>query len=104
MNDGVPVLIAMALDGTELFCLPEMPFSDNGIIRTKDGATMPCSVTVALEKMPFYLFDPAKIEDAYRREVIEKIQSGEADREWMSGSGLKLVTPPPQPEATPDDV
>lgn len=105
MNQAPPVLIAKSpSDGAELLCLPNMPFSDNGIIRTKDGAVSPCSVIVALEKMPFYLYDPAKIQDPYRREVIEKIQSGEAIKDWMSGTGLKLVTPPPQPEAKPEDA
>lgn len=99
-----PVLIARRLsDGAELFCLPNKQFSDNGIIRTRDGETYPCCVTVALEKMPFFLYDSAKINEPYRREVIERIQSGEAIKDWMSGSGLKLNTPPPQPAPKPEE-
>ncbi len=99
-----PVLIAKRMsDNAELFCLPNARFSDNGLIRTKDGATMPVAVVVALEKMPFFLYDPSKITEPYRRAVLERIQSGEAYKDWLSGSGLKIDVPPPQPEqASPD--
>lgn len=99
-----PVLIAKRpSDNAELLCIPDMPISDNGIIRLRDGSVSSCSVMVALAKMPFFLFDPAKVTEPYRREVIERIQSGEAIKDWMSGTGLKIATPMPQPAPKADD-
>lgn len=96
------VLIAKRpADNAELFCIPDMPYSDNGIIRTKDGISEPCSVSVALEKMPFFLYEASTIEEPYRRAVVERIQSGEAINDWLSGTGLKIDVPPPQPKPEP---
>ena len=104
MNQPTPVLIAKRpADGAELFCYPTLSYSDNGLIRLKDGSVTACSVTVALEKMPFYLYDPAKVQEPYRRAVLERIQSGEAIKDWLSGTGLKIDVPPPQPAAPAEE-
>ena len=97
-TEPAPVLIAKRPnDGAELFCFPENPWGSSGVIREKNGRMTPCCVGSALEKMPFFLYDPVKVTDPFRREVIEKIQSGEAIKDWLSGTGLKISAPRPVP-------
>ena len=104
MNQPTPVLIGKRpSDGAELFCFPTKTFGENGLIRTRDGDVTECSVTVALDKMPFFLYDPAKVTEPYRRAVLERIQSGEAIKDWLSGTGLKIDVPPPQPAPPADE-
>lgn len=92
----VRVLVGKRLhDGAELFCFPDRPFDSNGEIQMSDGAVFEVSVLVALEKMGFFLYDPSKIGDPYRRAVLERIHSGEAIRDWLSGGRLKVDIDPP---------
>lgn len=103
MSTNTPLILIAKRpsDNAELFCYPTKTFGENGLIRLADGRIMECSVTVALEKMPFFMYDPAKVEEPYRRAVIERIQSGEAINDWLSGAGLKIDVPPPPPPAPP---
>lgn len=97
------VLIAKSLDnGSELFCDPTKPWGESGFIRIKGGDIIPCCVPVVLEKQPFFLYDPTLVADPYRREVIERIQSGKAINDWFSGSGLVIAAPPPPPPEAPE--
>ena len=97
------VLIAKNIDnGSELFCDPTKEWGESGFIRTKSGELTPCCVAAVLEKQPFFLYDPTVIADPYRREVVERIQSGEAINDWFSGGGLLIAAVPPPPPEKPE--